>query len=82
MAKAKGVTHLGITDHDTTQGLNEVVHLGREIGVEIIPGIEISAYDYQRQKRAHILGYYIEPGYPSLDTKAERVFLNSILCMP
>lgn len=67
LAKKKGITHLAITDHDTTKGLQEAVSLGREIGVGIVPGIEISAYDYQRNKRAHILGMYIEPGHPALD---------------
>ncbi|MCO1601627.1 PHP domain-containing protein [Desulfosporosinus nitroreducens] len=67
LAKKKGITHLAITDHDTTKGLQEAVSLGQEIGVGIVPGIEISAYDYQRNKRAHILGMYIEPGHPALD---------------
>ena len=72
MAMNKGITHLAITDHDTTKGLQEAVNFGKEIGVNIVPGIEISAYDYQRNKRAHILGLFIEPGHPSLD----------ILCAP
>ena len=67
LAKDKGITHLAITDHDTTKGLQEAISLGQEIGVGIIPGIEISAYDFQRNKRAHILGLFIEPGHPSLD---------------
>lgn len=66
-AKEKGISHLAITDHDTTQGLPEALKLGVVMGVNIVPGIEISAYDYKRQKRAHILGLYIEPGHPSLD---------------
>lgn len=67
LAKGKGITHLAITDHDTTKGLHEAIILGQEIGLGIVPGIEISAYDYQRNKRAHILGLFIEPGHPSLD---------------
>ena len=67
LAKVKGITHLAITDHDTTKGLKEAITLGQEIGVIIVPGIEISAYDYQRKKKAHILGLFIEPGHPALD---------------
>ncbi|KLU66631.1 hypothetical protein DEAC_c12970 [Desulfosporosinus acididurans] len=66
-AKEKGITHLAITDHDTTKGLNDALCLGADLGVTIVPGIEISAYDYERNKRAHILGLYIEPGHSSLD---------------
>jgi hypothetical protein len=47
--------------------LAEAINIGKKQGVEIIPGIEISAYDYKRNKRAHILGYYIEPGHPALE---------------
>lgn len=66
-AKEKGVTCFAITDHDTTKGLREAIDYGNKSGVGIIPGIEISAYDYKRNKRAHILGLYIEPGHPALD---------------
>lgn len=62
LAKGNGVTHLAITDHDTTKGLELAITLGEKYGVEIIPGIEISAFDYQRNKRAHILGFYVTPG--------------------
>lgn len=66
MAKNTGVSHLAITDHDTTMGLEEAARWGGLHGVEIIPGIEISAADRSRGRRAHILGYYIEPGHPAL----------------
>ncbi|ODA42407.1 PHP domain-containing protein [Desulfosporosinus sp. BG] len=76
LAKGKGITHLAITDHDTTKGLTEAITLGQEIGVKIVPGIEISAYDYQRNKRAHILGLFIEPGHPSLDLLCTSLVQN------
>lgn len=76
LAKGKGITHLAITDHDTTKGLQEAIILGQEIGVGIVPGIEISAYDFQRNKRAHILGLFIEPGHPSLDLLCTALVQN------
>lgn len=63
-AKEKGISYLGITDHDTTMGLKEAIQIGRELGIVIIPGIEISAYDYENEKRVHILGYYMEIDSP------------------
>ncbi|WP_027416781.1 PHP domain-containing protein [Aneurinibacillus terranovensis] len=61
------VSHLAITNHDTTKGLEEMVLGGKERGVEIIPGIEISAYDFVRKTRVHILGYFIEPGHSAIE---------------
>src|SRR5665648_2551 len=67
LAKSRGITHLAITEHDTTKGLEEAIIVGQELGVVIVPGIEISAYDFVRRKRAHILGLFIEPGHAGLD---------------
>ena len=67
IAKEAEITHLAITDHDTTAGLQKALQVGKHLGVEIIPGIEISAYDFVRNSRAHILGYYIEPEHPAIE---------------
>lgn len=67
LAKANGVTHLAITDHDTTDGVKEAQSIGKQIGVNIIPGIEISAYDYRANTRAHILGFHVQPNHFALE---------------
>lgn len=59
MAKEKGLTHIAITNHDTTRGLDEALELGEKYGIKVIPGVEISSYDYDRKRRVHILGYNI-----------------------
>lgn len=66
-AEENGVTHLAITDHDTTIGLEMAMEIGKQRGVEIIPAIEVSAYDFKRGTRAHILGHFIEPGHEAID---------------
>lgn len=71
LAKQEGVGYLAITNHDTTKGLGEMVEAGVKSGVEIIPGMEISAYDFERNRRVHILGYYIEEGHPALEEICE-----------
>lgn len=60
LAEKSNITHLAITDHDTTLGINEALSMGKEFNVEVIPGIEISAWDYKSSKVVHILGYFID----------------------
>lgn len=60
LAKAMGFEALAIVDHDTVDGLNEAKNVGKELGVRIIPGLEISAYDYKRTRKAHVLGYLLD----------------------
>jgi phosphoribosyl 1,2-cyclic phosphate 1,2-diphosphodiesterase len=68
LALAQGVTHLAITNHDTTKGLEEAVEMGEKYGIEIIPGIEMSGFDFERGRRVHILGYFIEPGHEVIES--------------
>lgn len=37
-----GLKALALTDHDSTQGLGEAIHAGRQFGLEVIPGCELS----------------------------------------
>ncbi len=53
-----GLTALAVTDHDTIDGLSEALAAGASLGIEVIPGIEISARFEGRE--AHILGYFID----------------------
>jgi predicted metal-dependent phosphoesterase TrpH len=41
-ARASGVEVLALTDHDTLSGLDEAVSCAARMGVELIPGVEIS----------------------------------------
>lgn len=61
LAKSRNITHLAITDHDTTLGISEARIISKEFNLNIIPGIEISAFDFKNNKIVHILGYYINP---------------------
>jgi len=54
-AKAAGVTHMALTDHDTIDGLGEARSEAERIGIAFIGGLEISA-EYQ-PGTMHILGY-------------------------
>jgi hypothetical protein len=57
-AKEAGLDIISITDHDSVNGIKEAIVVGKEIGVEIIPGLEIST-DLD-DKEVHLLAYFID----------------------
>lgn len=57
-AARAGLLCLAITDHDTTDGLCSGMQAGRDLGVRIIPGIEINT-QWGREE-IHLLGYYVD----------------------
>lgn len=58
LSKKNGITIISITDHDNVNALSEAIEYGEEKGVQVIPGVEISA-DLDEQE-IHILGYFID----------------------
>lgn len=57
-AKKAGLDIISITDHDNLAGVTTAVEYGRQMGVEVIPGVEIST-DIE-DKEVHLLGYFID----------------------
>lgn len=70
MAKARGLEAIALTDHDTMDGLKEAVQAGRQCGLRVIPGIELSAREYPT---FHILGYGFAPDAPPLAELCQRM---------
>lgn len=59
-----GIRVLAITDHDTTDGIEEAAAEAARRGVLLIPGIEITAVDGGRD--VHMLGYFFDREQPEL----------------
>ena len=55
---------LALTDHDTVEGVAELLQHGQEAGLPVISGVEISTT--LRQYVVHILGYGFDPLLPGL----------------
>jgi len=66
LAQKRGLDCIAITDHDTVAGVPMALALGQSLGVKCLPGVEISGFDFQRQKKAHILGYTFCLDAPSI----------------
>lgn len=59
-ASKKGLAAIAITDHDNTDGTLSAIRAGKKLGVEIVPGVELSVEpESPRDEEIHILGYYI-----------------------
>ena len=57
-AARRGLTAVGVTDHDTLGGIERALDAGRQHGVEVVPGAELSCT--VNGLDVHILGYYLD----------------------
>jgi hypothetical protein len=71
LAASAGVTALAVTDHDTVAGLAEAAEAAEAHGVELVPGIELSAFVLKRE--VHILGHFLRPDFPELASYGARL---------
>ncbi len=69
-----GLSAIALTDHDTVSGLNKAKPVAEQLGLELVPGIELST-DYNGTE-VHMLGFYIDNTNPSFLAKLQE-FINS-----
>jgi len=58
-----GITHIAVSDHDSTASLDPARARAKDLGVTIIPGVEINSRD---TSSIHVLGYFIDEHDPGL----------------
>ncbi len=58
-ARRAGLTTISITDHDNTGALQEALDHGMQLGIEVIPGVELSTTIEGQD--IHLLGYFFDP---------------------
>ncbi len=63
-AHAQGVDVLALTDHDGTGGLEEAGRVAKELGLQLVPGVEISIS--WNGVTFHIVGLNIDPKHAGL----------------
>jgi 3',5'-nucleoside bisphosphate phosphatase len=56
LGKQVGLAAIAITDHDTIDGLGEAVDAGDDLGIEVVPGVELNCE--HRQVTLDMLGYF------------------------
>lgn len=58
LASQRGLRTIAVTDHDSTEGVEPALAAGRELGVEVLPGVEINT-DLANGD-VHVLGYLLD----------------------
>ena len=70
-ASVKHLKAISITDHDCTDAYPSAIELGNKLGIEVIPGVELSSEIEGND--IHILGYYIDPDNSSFSNKLKEM---------
>ncbi|MBP9893532.1 MAG: PHP domain-containing protein [Planctomycetes bacterium] len=69
-----GLKTIALTDHDTMRGVRRAMDEGVKLGVEVIPGCEISvAYS---QGTFHLLAYFVPPENATFTAKLDEIAEN------
>jgi 3',5'-nucleoside bisphosphate phosphatase len=71
LASDRLLATVAVTDHDSMDGVHEAKAAGAELGVEVVPGIELSTT--LDGEGVHILCYFIDPAHPGLSAELRRL---------
>jgi predicted metal-dependent phosphoesterase TrpH len=70
-AVERGLAAIAITDHDVLSGLEEATDAAAPSGLEVVPGIEMTA-EWEGPRAIHVLGYFVDGGNPALQAALRR----------
>jgi len=70
-AKAAGLDVVALTDHDATSGWAEAQRAADEVGITLVPGLEISTK--LQHRGVHLLAYLPDPAYAPLTDVLDRI---------
>jgi len=70
MAADLQISVISIADHDSVAGIDEAIAAAGNLGVTVIPGVELSV-EYGKYHDVHILGYWINHADPAFLTLLE-----------
>ncbi len=63
-AASAGLSAIALADHDTIQGIQEAEQAGAEVGLQVIPAVELTAYmdgtDATGELELHLIGLFVD----------------------
>lgn len=68
-AMRMGLSSIALTDHDTVDGIAEIMEYTEDKPLEVVPGIELSCY--YKNREIHILGFYMDYKNPNLERELQ-----------
>jgi len=71
LAVNSGLAAIAITDHDTVAGFPEALEASEKLGIELLPGVELSVQI--SHGTLHVLAYLFDPGSPELNEVLKEV---------
>ncbi|WP_291377614.1 PHP domain-containing protein [Demequina sp.] len=69
-AQAANLDVVALTDHDSMAGLEEAAEMAGGLGINFVPGIEVSCT--HRGISIHVLAYWPDPSHPEIVAMLER----------
>ena len=79
-ASARGLDVVALTDHDNADGWDAARATAEEVGIELVPGMEISCK--HRGGGVHLLAYWPDPAHPALVRLLDEVVQGRADRMP
>ena len=70
-AKQAGVELFALTDHDSVEGLREAADAADDVGLALVPAVEVSVLDPVAAD-LHVCGYLVDPADPGLLVQLKR----------
>lgn len=71
LAARQGLSAVALTDHDTAAGIDEAREEAKKVGIQFIPGIELSCVYHE--KEIHILGLFINKDDAAFSKEMEKL---------
>lgn len=71
MASRIGLSYLSISDHDSMHSVRYAYDYPVQHGVHLVPCTELTAYDFKRHGRIHLLCYWPDPECPELQAHCQ-----------
>lgn len=71
-AARQGLHSIAVTDHDALDALPEARQAGRQYGIEVLAGIELTV-QYREHRDIHVLGYLFDPHHQGLQARLHGI---------